>query len=60
MSNREYHDQTASSEAVKKQSGVGLHCLFRPLWQATDLVFEILEHLPFHVKIRYILFLERC
>ena len=41
---------------LQKQSGVGLHCLFRPFWQATELVFEILEHLPFHVKIRYILF----
>ena len=37
IANREDPDQTASSEAaVKKQSDLGLHCLARPLWQATS------------------------
>ena len=37
VANREDPDHTASSEAVgKKQCGLGLHCWFVPVWQATS------------------------
>ena len=61
LANREDPDQIASLEAAKKQSDMGLHCLSRPLWQATSVpnfitsTFDVLAHLGTIKKLKELL-----